>query len=283
MKGIPLHPLRIAALDRMKVLRVPMTNLGNVKLVERATPADWNAGRAHPNMRRFEDWKDKDSGALFFIETGSVVFVPAPYAPGDYFLREVTWEPTSIIVADVYYDADLADERRETVRGLFYKRIPAGRMNKEYARHLLTLGPPVPCRLGEVTEEMAEREVLDYCRFGDGDYEEDPEQVGYPSHEASIEYANRAYRRAFARQWDYLYPRHPYSPERWTWGYPVERRGSMIPRQKESTTVRVVPGRNTGDEVLIDDDGVCWIKDTTPYSTGKITGIRTGNTIRRTP
>src|SRR5574343_343530 len=149
MTGLIIPPLRLAALDRMKVLRVPMTNLGNVKLVERAAPADWNAGRAHPNMRRFEDWKDKDSGALFWTDTGSVVFVPAPYAPGDYFVKEA-WA----IATDFGYATDHIFYKASYINGGIYddvkKWYPARSMPEEYARHYLTLGPPVPCRLGEV-------------------------------------------------------------------------------------------------------------------------------------
>ena len=216
MKGIYLHPLRLRALDRMTVLRVPVTNLGNVVLEERATPADWNAGRAHPNMRRFEDWKDKDSGALFWTDTGSVVFVPAPYAPGDYFVRE-TWRA----------DWCSGSKERGYLVGIEYKstwnghRDPQGKtatlqkmhycgnltkngtvcwkspvtMPEWAARHYLTLGPPVPCRLGEV-DVVQQRDEGVIIEIGD----------------------------EYRRTWDALYPKHPFSPDRWTWGYPCEVR-----------------------------------------------------------
>jgi hypothetical protein len=210
MKGIPLHPLRLAALDRMTVLRVPMTNLGGVKLVERAAPADWNAGRAHPNMRRFEDWKDKDSGALFFIETGSVVFVPAPYAPGDYFVKE-TWQicpPDKMLPGEVGYPwhgnsalrtvfkADVKfDTHPDHPEWGKQRWRPSIHLDEHDARYIVTLGPPVPCRLGEV-DVVQQRDEGVIIEIGD----------------------------EYRRTWDALYPKHPYSPDLWTWGYPMEVR-----------------------------------------------------------
>jgi hypothetical protein len=206
MKGIALHPLRLAALDRMTVLRVPMTNLGGVKLVERAAPADWNAGRAHPNMRRFEDWKDKDSGALFFIETGSVVFVPAPYAPGDYFVKETCYicrsadDGEALCDPPVVYAADGAKKNDE------YPFVRTARVMPSWAaRHYLTLGPPVPCRLGEVDVSGMQNEGVFASLM------QDPCDMA------------KQIKDKYRDQWNTIYPKHT-DPGTWTWGYPMEVR-----------------------------------------------------------
>lgn len=172
MTGLVLHPLRIRALDRMKVLRVPF----------REQPMS-----VCPQTHKAIPYCGPDG---LLIER-----IKPPYAPGEYFVREITWEPTSMIIRDCYYDLDINQKQFEALRNLFYKKIPAGRMNPDFARYLLTLGPPVPCRLGEVdvVQQRDEGVIID---IGD----------------------------EYRRTWDALYPKHPFSPDRWTWGYPMEVR-----------------------------------------------------------
>ena len=196
MTGIPLHPLRLAALQegRLSVLRVPMTNLGNVKLVERADPADWNAGRAHPNMRRFEDWY-KGDGALFWTDTGSVVFVPAPYAPGDYFVKEA-WDEkmfSGFTEAQGEYDAWGVIYKADYPQDRKVKWQSARSMPEKFSRYILTLGPPVPGKLGEVKVfEVAMEGALKAGPINGDEYQ---------------------------TFWNTIYPRHPWSPDLWTWAY----------------------------------------------------------------
>jgi len=90
-------------------------------IIDRATPEEWDAGRAHPNMRRFEEWGPKSGTFLFRISTGSVVGYPCPYGQkGDLLWVRETWQPHpeagasypegSIASDAACYAADISDD-----------------------------------------------------------------------------------------------------------------------------------------------------------------------------
>lgn len=56
-----------------------------------ATPEEWNAGRAHPNMTKFEEWGPKNGVFLFKLKSGSIVGLKCKYGkPGDLiYIKEV--------------------------------------------------------------------------------------------------------------------------------------------------------------------------------------------------
>ena len=91
-------------------------------------------------------------------------------------------------------------------------------MKEIQSRYLLTLGPPVPCRLFDVTTEEIRKEGFPPCDY-------DPEIP----HEDVCLLCNAKKGGCLARlgyypAWNQMYPKHPYSPDRWTWGYPMEVR-----------------------------------------------------------
>ena len=63
------------------------------KIVDIAMPEEWDAGRADPNMRRFEEWGSRDSVFLFRSSTGTVFGMPSPYKPDDHLWVRETWYP----------------------------------------------------------------------------------------------------------------------------------------------------------------------------------------------
>ena len=211
MKGIYLHPLRLAALDRMTVLRVPM------KVPDGALVIRFKSN-GHPVIKTAE----------------STVYIPKPpYAPGDHFVKEAFWEsgysfrkyPDQEDWEDfgwcgangnidyIFYAADgrpkvrghndwgypIGESKHESFipdrSNRSWAKRPSVHMKEWAARYILTLGPPVPCRLGEV-DVVQQRDEGVIIEIGD----------------------------EYRRTWDALYPRHPYSPDLWTWGYPMEVR-----------------------------------------------------------
>ena len=61
-----------------------------------STPDEWNAGRAHPKMVRFEDWKGPHQFHLFESDYGSIFAMPCPYGKkGDRLWVRETWQAVS--------------------------------------------------------------------------------------------------------------------------------------------------------------------------------------------
>lgn len=226
MKGIPLHPLRIRALDRMSVLRVPMKWLPDPDCV-------WCKGHGY-------EWIDADPSGFDYRRPCRCI--KPPYAPGDYFVAE-SWmlyhTINSVVRSDGRSYEEVSDglaaykadgygtvndfiEHARLVSGADFRGIevkktrwlPSNTMPEWAARHILTLGPPVPCRLGDVTEEKAKNEGAPWLLVPLSDEGPMPEGIGF-----------HGYRMGYSKMWNQIYPRHPYSPDLWTWGYPVERRG----------------------------------------------------------
>lgn len=227
MTGLIIHPLRIAALDRMKVLRVPFREQPKKEaaLIDRElldTKGIWQTWLRNP-----DGGIDQDFNAQYF---------KPPYAPGDYFVAE-PWMLYHTINSVVRSDGRSYEEVSDGLaaykedgygtvndfikhiqlvsgadfRGIEVKKtrwLPATTMPPWAARHILTLGPPVPCRLGDVTEEMIGDEGYDGSLY--------PCKRCHPTH---YEFDPKEWHK---ETWNLMYPKHPYSPERWTWGYPVE-------------------------------------------------------------
>ena len=170
MTGLILHPLRLAALDRLKVLRVPFR---------------------------------KQPPSSLPIEIA--MKYPPPYAPGDYFVRE-TWttrcpiwdgDQRESFFVNAIVDPSTIIYRADdpTVKRMWRSSVT---MPEWASRYLMTLGPPVPCRLGEVTMEIAIAEGWD-CTIHCDYYDE-----------------------WYLKTWSQIYgKKHPWSPDLWTWGYPV--------------------------------------------------------------
>jgi hypothetical protein len=150
------------------------------------------------------------------------IYFRAPFAPGDCFVRE------AFNVYDVIYD----DYAGGFEAGYPLKKIPreapgfgycvyyrqdgnegpwrsATQMPEWAARYIVTLGDPVPGKLGEVTENDA---VLE----GFGILNTRPDYIYSPWDSNPLD--------EFGETWNQIYPRHPWSPDRWTWAYPVKWR-----------------------------------------------------------
>ena len=69
-----------AILDGRKTMtRRVVKCIHNIKRI--ATPEEWNYGRAHPNMRRYEEWGPRQGCGLFESDDGSIFAMPCPYGP----------------------------------------------------------------------------------------------------------------------------------------------------------------------------------------------------------
>ncbi len=192
MKGILLHPLRLKALSegRLSVLRVPFREQPERELVLNA------AGEYR--------YADREG-----IDSNSPTFKP-PYVPGDYFVKEAwAW------VGDGHDEPFIVYRATNPDQGCRWN--PARTMVEHLSRYILTLGPPVPGKLGEVDENTIYAEGVYFpppyigVNYEDGSAIEHPDIAMDPwqHHE---------------RFWNTIYPRHPWSPDRWTWAYPVRRR-----------------------------------------------------------
>jgi hypothetical protein len=172
MKGIVIHPLRLKALSegRLSVLRVPFR--------EQPTVHEWQ-------------------GRKFIAER-------APFAPGDYFVKEAYYAPPRPLkdLLGFVIDGDIP-------HGRDYRIVPSVHLPEKFSRYILTIGPPVPGRLGEVTENDA---VLE----GFGILNTRPDYIYAPWDSNPLD--------EFGETWNQIYPRHPWSPDRWTWAYPVRRK-----------------------------------------------------------
>lgn len=194
MKGIPLHPLRLAALDRMSVLRVPAKWFPDPDCV-------WCKGHGYEFIEAEHPGYDYRHPCRC---------IKPPYAPGDYFVKE-TWQicpPDKMLPGEVGYPwhgnsalrtvfkADVKfDTHPDHPEWGKQRWRPSIHLDEHDARYIVTLGPPVPCRLGEV-DVVQQRDEGVIIEIGD----------------------------EYRRTWDALYPKHPFSPDRWTWGYPMEVR-----------------------------------------------------------
>jgi len=181
MTGLILHPLRLKALTegRLSVLRVPSKK-------QPAATAEFHH-------------LDCVCNAVF--TDGTVI--PAPYAPGDYFVKEA-WA----IATDFGYCTDRIFYKASYVNGGIYDDVKkwqsARSMPEEHARYILTLGPPVPCRLGEVDVSAMQQEGVFASLM------QDPCDMA------------KQIKHKYRDQWNQIYgKKHPWLPELWTWGFPV--------------------------------------------------------------
>ena len=171
MTGIPLHPLRHKALQegRLSVLRVPF--------------------REQPTVHKWQ-------GRKFIAER-------APYAPGDYFVREA-WDEkmfSGFTEAQGEYDAWGVIYKADYPQDRKVKWQSARSMPEEYARYILTLGPPVPGRLGDVDVSTMQQEGTFASLM------QDPCDMA------------KQIKDKYRDEWNTIYPRHPWSPDLWTWAY----------------------------------------------------------------
>lgn len=79
-------------------------------------------------------------------------------------------------------------------------------MKEEDARYVPTLGDPVPGKLGEVDVSAMQQEGTFASLM------QDPCDMA------------KQIKDKYRDEWNTIYPRHPWSPDLWTWGYPVKWR-----------------------------------------------------------
>ena len=233
MTGLYLHPLRLAALSegRLSVLRVPVT-----KQTSRVTSCPWE----------YLGWKmvwiDPGLGDGPYLKVsakdGETVHRVYPrMGDGDYFAKEVfrvswcagskargylvgveyksTWDGHRDPHGKVFNLPEMHYCGKLTKSGTGAWQSPLT-MPEKFARYILTLGPPVPGKLGDATMEEIGGEGVYFpppyvgVNYEDGSAIEHPDIAMDPwqHHE---------------RFWNTIYPRHPWSPDRWTWAYPVRR------------------------------------------------------------
>jgi len=212
MTGLILHPLRLKALTegRLSVLRVPFREQPKKEaaLIDRELldkKGIWQTWLRNP-----DGGIDQDFNAQYF---------KPPYAPGDYFVEEVwttrdqIWDgdkPEAFMIPAIV-DPSMIIYRINDPAVKRKWRNPLS-MPEWAARYILTLGDPVPVRLGEVTEEMMIAEGVEDMGNGCGAVERN----GGKSYSLI--------RAVYRQLWNTIYPRHPWSPDRWTWTYLVKWR-----------------------------------------------------------
>jgi hypothetical protein len=191
MKGIVIHLLRLEALSegRLSVLRVPAKWFP-------APDCVWCKGHGY-------EWIDADPSGYDYRRPCRCI--KPPYAPGDYFVRE-TWttrcpiwdgDQRESFFVNAIVDPSTIIYRADdpTVKRMWRSSVT---MPEWASRYLMTLGPPVPGRLGEVTMEIAIAEGWD-CTIHCDYYDE-----------------------WYLKTWSQIYgKKHPWLPDLWTWGYPV--------------------------------------------------------------
>jgi hypothetical protein len=222
MKGIYLHPLRHKALQegRLSVLRVPFRE--QPKCFYHFVHVLNSLG--YPASDGFA-W----AGFDYRPDNPDPIYFRAPFAPGDCFVREafrhiahgrnygvrVQYEYNSIACYQNVFDP--CPNKDDKWRPTSWKNRSAAIMPEWASRYILTLGPPVPGKLGEVDENTIYAEGVYFpppyigVNYEDGSAIEHPDIAMDPwqHHE---------------RFWNTIYPRHPWSPDRWTWAYPVKWR-----------------------------------------------------------
>jgi hypothetical protein len=210
MTGLYLHPLRLKALSegRLSVLRVPVT-----KQTSRVTSCPWE----------YLGWKmvwiDPGLGDGPYLKVsakdGETVHRVYPrMGDGDYFVKEA-WccevDPlTSKPTGKILYKADgqevMLDDGdgswAENKDGTFASPWSSPmHMEEEDARYIVTLGDPVPVRLGEVDVSAMQQEGTFASLM------QDPCDMA------------KQIKDKYRDEWNTIYPRHPWSPDLWTWAY----------------------------------------------------------------
>lgn len=191
MKGIPLHPLRLKALSegRLSVLRVPFRE--QPKCFYHFVHVLNSLG--YPASDGFA-W----AGFDYRPDNPDPIYFRAPYAPGDYFAREAwAW------VGDGHDEPFIVYRATNPDQGCRWN--PARTMVEHLSRYIVTLGDPVPGKLGEVTENDA---VLE----GFGILNTRPDYIYSPWDSNPLD--------EFGETWEKMYPKHT-DPGTWTWGYPM--------------------------------------------------------------
>ncbi len=201
MTGLYLHPLRLKALSegRLSVLRVPFREQPKKEaaLIDRELldkKGIWQTWLRNP-----DGGIDQDFNAQYF---------KPPYAPGDYFVREA-WDEkmfSGFTEAQGEYDAWGVIYKADYPQDRKVKWQSARSMPEEYARYILTLGPPVPGKLGEVDVSAMQQEGTFASLM------QDPCDMA------------KQIKDKYRDEWNTIYPRHPWSPDLWTWAYPATRR-----------------------------------------------------------
>jgi hypothetical protein len=206
MTGLYLHPLRLKALQegRLSVLRVPAKRFP-------APDCVWCKGHGY-------EWIDADPSGYDYRRPCRCI--KPPYAPGDYFVKELAmlWTGGAAGTQDIIYADDPewqnAKKDQRLLKSIGYpngkngnwKTVPARSLSEEHARYVLTLGDPVPGKLGEVgVSEMQQEGVY-------ASLMQDPCDMA------------KQIKDKYRDEWNTIYPRHPWSPDLWTWAYPVKWR-----------------------------------------------------------
>jgi hypothetical protein len=224
MTGLILHPLRHKALSegRLSVLRVPFRE--QPKCFYHFVHVLNSLG--YPASDGFA-W----AGFDYRPDNPDPIYFRAPYAPGDYFVKEA-WccevDPlTSKPTGKILYKADgqevMLDDGdgswAENKDGTFASPWSSPmHMKEEDARYIVTLGPPVPGRLGEVTEEMMIEEGIEHVG---GTFSCNPWRNYRIGKKGEMSMHCSAPTRSLQTMWNTIYPRHPWHSGLWTWAYPV--------------------------------------------------------------
>ena len=192
------------------------------KITDIGTPDDWNNGRAHPNMKRFEDWGDKHGYHLFNISSGSTIAMQCQHGQkGDLIWVKERWA----------HDAPTDDDARRSVEsdgmngGVYYyadcnefdrvslKWKSSRYMFKWASRITLKITDVRVERLQEITEDDSLKEGIDM----ESDYASlciNIESAPYPS---DLERGSAAIT-VFKKLWDSINrKKYPWSSNPWVW------------------------------------------------------------------
>ena len=180
----------------------------NLEIASLATPEQWNQGRAHPQMVKYETWGLKRGCALFESDTGTIFALKCPHGkPGDLLWVRETWRPSQI-ENKVWYRAgqwDCLGERlispHESHLGLDgdNKWKSPYHMFKKYARIWLEILNVRVERLQDITGPDAVSEGIDLSNIHDSYHHQN--QIG-----------------VFKKLWNQINgKKHPWSSNCWVW------------------------------------------------------------------
>jgi hypothetical protein len=156
-----------------------------------ATPDEWNAGKAHPNMRDFEEWGPRDGYFLFCSTRETIFAMPCPYQVGQSLWVRETWSHAldfgkctdNYFYKATYVNGGPFDDVEKWRPSIHMPRV-ASRINLEVTNIKVE-------RLQDISDEDCQKEGLKLLQGG--------------------------IKSEFAVIWDSTTKTHPWSSNPWVW------------------------------------------------------------------
>jgi hypothetical protein len=214
MKGMIFSGPMVRAINegRKLVTRRPIKCIH--KIVSLGTPAEWNAGKVHPNMRDYEEWGPKDAYHLFKSDYGSIFAMPGPYRPGEVvYVKETCYICRSADDGAALCDPPVVYAANGATKSDDYPFVRSAMVMPERAsRFHLRIEGVRPERAGAMTADDALLEGCEDYYWGGYDF-------AYQEMPASVS--------NFVRLWDSIYSKtFPWDSNPFVWriAFSVERR-----------------------------------------------------------